>query len=89
MADNSSSSGSGIGFFGLLGVLFIALKLTHVINWSWWWVTIPLWGGAAFAIVVLLIIAVIAGLAMYARVRRHMKASGAAVHEESGSGPEI
>lgn len=27
----------------LLLVLFIALKLTHVINWSWWWVLSPFW----------------------------------------------
>jgi len=38
---SSSSSSNGIGVFGALGVLFIALKLTHVINWSWWWVTAP------------------------------------------------
>jgi hypothetical protein len=57
---NSSSSSSGIGFFGLLGVLFIALKLTGYINWSWWYVTMPLWGGAVFIISVLLLIALIA-----------------------------
>ena len=39
----SSSSSSGIGFSGLLTVLFIALKLTGYINWSWWWVLSPLW----------------------------------------------
>lgn len=59
MAESSSSS-SGIGFFGLLGVAFIVLKLTHVINWSWFWVTIPLWGGAVFVIAVLFLIAFIA-----------------------------
>lgn len=37
----------GIGFFGLLAILFIGLKLSGVINWSWWWVTAPLWGGVA------------------------------------------
>ena len=40
---SSSSSSSGIGFFGLLTILFIALKLTHVIDWSWWWVLAPIW----------------------------------------------
>lgn len=35
---------SGINFFGLLTVLFIGLKLTHYIDWSWWWVLSPLWG---------------------------------------------
>jgi hypothetical protein len=33
---------------GLLGVLFIALKLTHVIDWSWVWVLAPFWIGLAF-----------------------------------------
>lgn len=45
----SSSSSSGIGVLGLLGVCFVVMKLTGVIDWSWWWVTIPFWGG--FAIV--------------------------------------
>ena len=30
---------------GALLVLFVALKLTHVIDWSWWWVTAPAWFG--------------------------------------------
>lgn len=42
MSSSSSSSG-GIGFVGLLTILFIALKLTSVIAWSWWWVLSPLW----------------------------------------------
>jgi hypothetical protein len=33
----------GIGFFGLLTLLFIALKLTHVVAWSWLWVLAPIW----------------------------------------------
>jgi hypothetical protein len=61
MADNNSSAG-GIGFGGLLTIVFIVLKLLHVINWSWWWVLAPLWMGAAFVVLVLFIIAAIAGL---------------------------
>lgn len=33
----------GIGFMEALLLLFLGLKLTHVIDWSWWWVTAPLW----------------------------------------------
>lgn len=33
----------GIGFVGLLTILFIGLKLTHYIDWSWWWVLSPIW----------------------------------------------
>ena len=43
----SSSSSSGVSAIGLLGVLFVALKLTGFIDWSWWWVTAPFWGGVA------------------------------------------
>lgn len=42
-----SSSSSGIGVLGLLGVAFVVLKLTHVIDWSWWYVTMPFWGSLA------------------------------------------
>ena len=40
---SSSSSSSGIGLFGLLGVAFIVLKLMGYIDWSWWLVTAPFW----------------------------------------------
>lgn len=39
---NSAASG-GTGFTSLLLLAFIILKLTHVINWSWWWVMSPFW----------------------------------------------
>lgn len=58
MSDNSSSS-SGVGVLGLLGVAFIVLKLCGVIGWSWWWVTAPFWGGLAFLIVVVAPIAIL------------------------------
>ncbi len=54
MAESSSSS-SGIGFFGLLQVLFIGLKLAHVIDWSWWWVMSPAIGCTAFVVVILIV----------------------------------
>lgn len=41
----------GVGFFGLLTLLFVALKLTGYINWSWWAVTAPLWGPLAAVLV--------------------------------------
>jgi hypothetical protein len=40
---SSSSSSGGIGFVGLLTILFIALKLTGYITWSWIWVLSPIW----------------------------------------------
>jgi len=62
MSEKSSSFG-GIGFFGLLGILFIALKLTGYIDWSWWWVTAPLWGGLVLIFAVLLVAVLVAALA--------------------------
>lgn len=41
--NNSSSSSSGVGFCGLLTIVFIVLKLLNIINWSWVWVLAPLW----------------------------------------------
>ncbi len=38
-----STSSSGIGFFGLLTVAFIVMKVAGIISWSWWWVLAPLW----------------------------------------------
>ncbi len=52
---NSSSSSGGIGFAGLLTILFIGLKLTHYIDWSWWWIFAPLWIPFGIAVVVLVI----------------------------------
>lgn len=51
---------SGLDFGGLLAVLFIGLKLAHVISWSWWWVLSPLWIPLAVAGVVLVVGAVVA-----------------------------
>ena len=56
MANNSSSTGDGIGFVGLLTIAFIVLKLTGVITWSWWWVLSPMLFGL---LIILPIIAVI------------------------------
>ncbi len=46
MATKTETKG-GIGFGGLLTILFIALKLTDKIDWSWIWVLSPLWIPAA------------------------------------------
>lgn len=40
---NKSESG-GVGVLGLLGIVFVVLRLTGFITWSWWWVTAPFWG---------------------------------------------
>ncbi len=55
--EKKSSHSNGIGFFGLLTVLFVALKLLDVISWSWWYVLMPL-----YALPVILIVLAIGGV---------------------------
>ena len=43
MKNNNNNSSAGIGFCGLLTIVFIVLKLCKVIAWSWLWVLSPLW----------------------------------------------
>ena len=52
MSDSHTTNG-GVGFFGLLTVALVVLKLTGYIAWSWWWVFSPLWIGALSVIVIL------------------------------------
>ena len=40
-----------IGFPGLLALVFITLKLTDYIDWSWWWVLAPIWLPLTIALV--------------------------------------
>ena len=65
-----NKSNSSISFLSLLFLVFLILKLCGVINWSWWWVTAPLWGGFAVLLVVLPIVGVIA-LWIGAKKREH------------------
>lgn len=60
MSNSSSPSSSGIGFGGLLAILFIALKLTGYIDWSWWWVLAPIW----IPIIIVIVIFAIAFMAV-------------------------
>lgn len=55
---NSSggNNGGGITFLGLLTIVFIVLKLTKVVSWSWLWVLSPLWIPAAIIVVAVVII---------------------------------
>lgn len=52
MSKNSNSS-SGIGFVGLLTILFVGLKLTGYISWSWLWVLCPIWISTCFVMLIL------------------------------------
>jgi hypothetical protein len=53
--DSEVNVSGGVGVFGLMGLIFVTLKLCGVINWSWWWVTVPFWGGLALCFAILII----------------------------------
>ena len=55
MQIHNSNTNHGVGFVGLLTIVFITLKLIGVIDWSWWWVLSPIW------ITVLLWVSILAG----------------------------
>lgn len=46
---------SGMGFLDALFLVFLVLKLTKVIDWSWWWVTAPLWGQVALSVIIFVV----------------------------------
>ena len=56
---NNKQASGGIGFTGVLTIVFIILKLCNIITWSWWWVLSPLWISeilwTIFVVVVLLV----------------------------------
>lgn len=43
----------------LLTILFVGLKLGHVINWSWWWVLSPLWITLILVVIIIAVVAII------------------------------
>lgn len=61
MADTKkrTSSGGGMGLVTILWVIFLILRLTHVIDWKWYWVFSPIWISAGLAILFLLCIGTI------------------------------
>lgn len=64
MSETTTSNVSyvSIGSCELLGVLFVGLKLTHYIDWSWWWVTLPFWGWiAVFLSICLVMLSIVGG----------------------------
>jgi hypothetical protein len=52
---SKNTGGSNTGIVGLLGIAFVILKLTGQINWSWWWLLLPFWGGLLLGVITLLV----------------------------------
>lgn len=59
MTTSNSSSSGGIGVFGLMGVMFIGLRIAGVISWPWVWVLAPFWAPLLLAVTILLAGAII------------------------------
>lgn len=58
----NSKNTSGVGFLGLLTLLFIGLKLTGHIAWSWIWVLAPLWIPISIALLILSVVVLLVAL---------------------------
>lgn len=59
---------------GLLGVAFVVLKLIGVINWSWWYVTMPFWGGLVIILTIFIVGTIgIVGWAVIGRLLKKFK----------------
>ena len=52
----------GVSFLGLLTLLFIGLKLTGHIAWSWIWVLAPLWIPISIALLILSVVVLLVAL---------------------------
>lgn len=59
MDNRNSGASGGITLSGLTFIVFLVLKLCNVINWSWWWVTAPLWIPVALFVAVCAIVFIV------------------------------
>lgn len=59
---NNAVNTNGIGFCGLLAIVFITLKLIGIINWSWFWVLSPIWIPFAIWLAVIVILLICAAI---------------------------
>lgn len=65
MSDNKTTARtSGISFMTVLFFIFLILKLTKTISWSWWLVTLPIWGGVALVSIFILIAIILEAIAI-------------------------
>lgn len=59
MSNSNNGNGGGVGFFGLLTIVFITCKIMGFIDWPWWLVLSPIWGFWLFVVVIAIVAAVI------------------------------
>ena len=56
MSKESSGASGGVGVCTVVGIVFVILKLTKLIDWSWWWVLAPFWIPVALVLVLFIIV---------------------------------
>lgn len=61
---NSKATSGGVSLATVLVAIFVVLKLTHVIDWSWWWIFSPWWIGIAIFVAILAVIGLVAGVVL-------------------------
>lgn len=59
---NKETTSGGLGLSSILFIIFLILKLTNTITWSWWWVTSPLWMPILITMIMLCTLIIIRGL---------------------------
>ena len=72
MENKGTAAGGGIGMCGILFVVFLILKLCNVIQWSWWWVTAPLWIPVGIGIICLILGLIFIGIGNLPSKRRKL-----------------
>lgn len=84
---NQNTNTGGITFVGALGLLFLGLKLAHVISWSWWLVTLPFYGALALFVAGSVLILLAAGATEAVKVvKRHRQITRLRANPAAGSG---
>lgn len=68
--NNTNVTYTGVGFSGLLAIVFIVLKLTGFINWSWIWVLSPIWISWIIGIIIIIVAVIIALKSYYENLKK-------------------
>lgn len=71
MKEEKSSQVSGLGVSTTVFIVFLILKLTNIISWSWWWITSPLWISALLFVTLTMIFTAILMTKDWKRRRKH------------------
>ena len=56
---NKEPKSSGLGILAVLQIVFLVLKLTRLIDWSWWLVLVPLWVDIGFSLLFIILALII------------------------------